>query len=264
MLLNELFDNPGKTELHHFERSKYYTPEPDEFTWHFLVHKKTGKILPGRWFCEYQAFQTKEVKQLKKEKREIGKEIDKIDQQKHAQWRAQEARGAVKHQGSKEEREEEIKLGKQSYELGVKFAKKKIAIEEIRINLWNENKEKEWMHYEVTVDPINDKDKLPTNSPDEDNTYSQFNLPKEGLYDFHFRSSEEEDGKTKLTGTGHSVRIMSTILSVLKQALAQPQVKHIITTAFKNEPSRIKLYDKVLKNIAKKRWEHNGAVYWLL
>jgi hypothetical protein len=56
----------------------------------------------------------------------------------------------------------------------------------------------------------------------------------------------------QITGTGNSIRVFSTILAVLKDAIKRnPDYSKVIFSAKETEPSRIKLYSRFADNVGK-------------
>ena len=98
--------------------------------------------------------------------------------------------------------------------------------------------------------------------------HRQLKLPSK-TWEIHFFSSEEPEQDTnkspiKLLGTGNAVKKMTAVMQVAKQILQQPFANHLLIAAYKNEPSRVKLYDRLTRPHQKKKWEFDDVVYWLI
>jgi hypothetical protein len=102
-------------------------------------------------------------------------------------------------------------------------------------------------------------------NPALDQILAQFNLP-ENTYEFHFSNESEssELKKSEITGSGHAVKVFGVVMQILKDARARTQAEHVLISAFEDEPSRVKLYNRLVGNKAIKKWSKNGVAYWLI
>ena len=99
----------------------------------------------------------------------------------------------------------------------------------------------------------------------------------EGTWEIHFTSSldprwsqldqyqedDKEDTKWAI-GTGNSVKKFSTILNVIRTWMKRPEFKYVLIMAPKREPSRVRLYNRLVGNNATKKWESENFICWLI
>ena len=75
-----------------------------------------------------------------------------------------------------------------------------------------------------------------------------------GVYEvsFHLERQQPVDGKKEeygVTNSGDEIAVFSTVVKIIKDFVAKTQVKELVFAAKAKEPSRIKLYDRMVKRL---------------
>lgn len=79
-------------------------------------------------------------------------------------------------------------------------------------------------------------------------------VDKNGAYEFTFDSDSKEDG-TK-SGKGEEFRIFSTVLKILQEFVDDEAPDHFFIESVSSEPSRVKLYRRMISAFCKKYPEY--------
>ena len=73
---------------------------------------------------------------------------------------------------------------------------------------------------------------------------------RQGTYEFTFDSDSNEEG-TK-SGKGEEFQVFSTVLKILKEFVDAEEPDHFFVEAVSSEPSRVKLYRRMISTFCKK------------
>jgi hypothetical protein len=69
----------------------------------------------------------------------------------------------------------------------------------------------------------------------------------------HFHAETDRGSEDKITGTGNAIKVFSTVVEMVMQVVkANPNTLEIMFESVTSEPSRMKLYDRLVKIFAKK------------
>ena len=82
-------------------------------------------------------------------------------------------------------------------------------------------------------------------------------VDKRGAYEFTFDSNSNEEG-TK-SGKGEEFQIFSTVLKILKEFVDAEAPDHFFVEAVSSEPSRVKLYRRMISIFCKKYPEYEST-----
>ena len=82
-------------------------------------------------------------------------------------------------------------------------------------------------------------------------------VDKNGAYEFTFDSDSNEEG-TK-SGKGEEFRIFSTVLKILQEFVDAEAPDHFFVEAVSSEPSRVKLYRRMISTFCKKYPEYEST-----
>jgi len=67
-------------------------------------------------------------------------------------------------------------------------------------------------------------------------------------------STGSYDNSDDITGTGNAITVFSTVVDIIESAVKLKNIQNLFFTA--DEPSRVKLYDRMSKHFAKKGWRY--------
>lgn len=75
-----------------------------------------------------------------------------------------------------------------------------------------------------------------------------------GVYEvsFHLTRDKPTDGKHEVYGitkTGDEIAVFSTVINIIKEFVAKTQIKELIFAASAKEPSRVRLYDRLVRRL---------------
>lgn len=79
-------------------------------------------------------------------------------------------------------------------------------------------------------------------------------VAKNGAYEFMFDS--DGDGVATKTNKGEEFRIFSTVLKIFGQFIADEMPDHVFIEAVKSEPSRVKLFRRMVKMFVQKNSQY--------
>ena len=82
-------------------------------------------------------------------------------------------------------------------------------------------------------------------------------VDKNGAYEFTFDSDSNEEG-TK-SGKGEEFQIFSTVLKILKEFVDAEAPDHFFVESVDSEPSRVKLYRRMISKFCKKYPEYEST-----
>ena len=82
-------------------------------------------------------------------------------------------------------------------------------------------------------------------------------VAKNGAYEFMFDS--DGDGSATKTNKGEEFRIFSTVLKILKEFVDAEAPDHFFVEAVSSEPSRVKLYRRMISTFCKKYPEYRAT-----
>ena len=84
----------------------------------------------------------------------------------------------------------------------------------------------------------------------------EFDSSMEGQWGFDFGRSESNNSPvSEITGTGNQYAVFATVVDIVKEFISQNDPNHIVFSADRNEPSRIKLYNRMLKMFPKDKYD---------
>ena len=83
------------------------------------------------------------------------------------------------------------------------------------------------------------------------------------IFDVHFATDyySDEDGFRRssadwVTGSGDALQVFSTVIEIIQTTVKKKNIQHLYFTADNNEPSRVKLYNRLAKAFAKDGWRY--------
>ena len=85
----------------------------------------------------------------------------------------------------------------------------------------------------------------------------EFQVDSIGAWDIQFGSSErggQAAPKNNITGTGQSMAVFATVVDIVKNFIDEVDPDEMSFTAKKSEPSRVALYNRMLKMFPKDKW----------
>lgn len=71
---------------------------------------------------------------------------------------------------------------------------------------------------------------------------------------FHFADDTNNNNDTGITGKGNAIKVFSTLKSIFLDAVNNHNVDNIMLGADSSEPSRVKLYDRFMKEFKNAGW----------
>ena len=300
MLINEIFNSPADWKKEEVDRNPRDPYSSEEITYGFMLNTETGETMPASGVSDFVKQTDEYQKLLKVAEKEFAK-IDKTQPPKDwIEKQVERHKRTIDNMLAQTDPEMEMETGLSPEQRVIKtfgttdprqYVKDNFAViwgaqtrklkgkTELKLNQLERDIKKKlakkYVHYEILIRAIDENSILfhienpPWSAKPEHKLQNTFKfLPKDGLYEVHFTATNidekgEIDFKSVLTGTGHAVKVMATVKSAVFDALSKPKVKHLLLSARASEPSRVRLYNRMIGKAAKKRWEHKGIVYWL-
>jgi hypothetical protein len=87
--------------------------------------------------------------------------------------------------------------------------------------------------------------------------------PKELPGDVDYVQLTDMAGRDTITGSGAALKVFATTIDIIKKHKERTRVPIVIGSK-RTEPSRVKLYSRMLDKIAKAKWKTKDEVQWLI
>ena len=77
-------------------------------------------------------------------------------------------------------------------------------------------------------------------------------------WEIHFAVSDHENyfSDEQITGTGNAIVVFTTVLEIVSHAIDSKNIQTLSFTATSDEPSRVKLYDRMVKKMISNGWRY--------
>jgi hypothetical protein len=90
-----------------------------------------------------------------------------------------------------------------------------------------------------------------------------------GSWNFEFSDESQGNEETGITGKGNAIKIFATIRNIVKDAIEDKQIDSLIFHADSKEPSRVKLYDRFMKEFKQAGWQvqktaRSGMIFYIV
>ena len=82
-------------------------------------------------------------------------------------------------------------------------------------------------------------------------------------HDVDYAQFTDMAGRDTITGSGAAVKVFATVKDIIQKHKQKTGVPIVIGSK-RSEPSRVKLYSRMLDKIAKAKWKTNDEVQWLI
>lgn len=77
-------------------------------------------------------------------------------------------------------------------------------------------------------------------------------------WEIHFAMSDHKNhfSDEKITGTGNAILVFTTVIEIVSHAVDSKNIQTLSFTATSDEPSRVKLYDRMVKKMISNGWRY--------